>query len=159
MYVPARSALVAVESEDQEDEIGKKQLGELRRSGLVRVEDEDADALIEAWEKGEDKLYIPLKKTSKKEWNPENVASSAQMGRLYAHVRRTIADMAAELRGGTIEANPYFRSQQDRACEKCDFFEACRFAEGEAGEKSRRLRRLKADEVWALMEGEVAKDE
>jgi ATP-dependent helicase/nuclease subunit B len=65
--------------------------------------------------------------------------------------------MAAELRGGTIEANPYFRSQQDRACEKCDFFEACRFAEGEAGEKSRYLKKLRADEVWALMEGEVAK--
>ncbi len=153
MYVPARSALVAVESEDKEDEIGKKQLGELRRSGLVLGEEE----LIEAWEKGEDKLYIPIKKSSKGGWSPESVASSAQMGRLYAHVRRTIADMAAELRGGTIEANPYFRSQQDRACEMCDFYEACRFAEGEAGEKSRYLKKLKADEVWALMDGEVAK--
>lgn len=150
MYVPARSALVSVDGEDREEEIGKKRRDELRRSGLVL----DDPALIEAWEKGGDKLYIPIKKTRSGELSPESVASSEQMGRLYRHVRKTLGAMAAELRGGTIAADPYFRSRSDRACKNCDFAGACRFAEGEAGESSRVLRRLKAEEVWALMEGE-----
>ena len=150
MYIPARSALVAVDGEDETEEIGRKLRGELRRSGLV-LEDPE---LISAWETDAEQLYIPLKKTRGGAWNPESVASAAQMGKLYRHVRRTIASMAAELRAGAIDADPYFRSQKDRACENCDFFAACHFAEGEAGEESRCLRKLKADEVWALMDGE-----
>ena len=38
------------------------------------------------------------------------------------------------------------------------FFDACRFAEGEAGEHSRCLKKLGADEVWALMDGEEESD-
>ena len=91
-------------------------------------------------------------------WSPESVASAAQMGRLYRHVRKTIASMASELRDGAIDADPYFRSRTDRACENCDFFDACRFAEGEAGEHSRCLKKLGADEVWALMDGEEESD-
>ena len=154
MYVPARSAIVHTDGELNEDKIEKKRRDELRRSGLVLGEDE----LIEAWEKGADKLYIPLKKKSGA-WNPESVASSEQMGRLYAHVRKTIADMAAELRGGVIAADPVFTEKKKLACEYCDFVAACRFAEGEAGEKSRVPKKLSAEEVWALMDGEVAKDE
>ena len=154
MYIPARSALVAVDGEDETEEIGRKLRGELRRSGLV-LEDPE---LISAWETDAEQLYIPLKKTRGGAWNPESVASAAQMGKLYRHVRRTIASMAAELRAGAIDADPYFRSQKDRACENCDFFAACHFAEGEAGEESRCLRKLKADEVWALMDGEGKSD-
>ena len=150
MYVPARSALVAVDGAGQDAEIDKKRRDELRRSGLVLGDPE----LIEAWERDADKLYIPIKKTKSGGWSAESVATSEQMGRLYRHVRRTLGSMAAELHGGAIAADPYFRSQKDRACEKCDFFDACHFAEGEAGEKSRYLRKLKAEEVWALMEGE-----
>ena len=148
MYVPARSALLAVDGEDDTEEIGKKLRGELRRSGLVLGDDD----VIRAWEKDGEQLYIPLKKTRGGDWSPENVASVAQMGKLYRHVRRTIASMAAELRAGTIDADPYFRSQSDRACENCDFAAACRFAEGEADEHSRCFKKLRADEVWALMD-------
>ena len=155
MYVPARSALVPVDGEDKTEDIDKKLRGELRRSGLVLGD----PALIEAWEKGEDKLYIPIRRSRGGDWSPEGLASAQQMGRLCRHVRKTLGDMAEELRGGTIDADPYFRSQTDRACENCDFFEACHFAEGEAGERSRYLKKLKADEVWALMEAEEESDE
>ena len=150
MYIPARSALVAVDNEDAEEDIGKKQREELRRSGIV-LDDED---LIHAWEKDSEQIYIPLKKARNGRWNPESIASAEQMGRLYRHVRKTIASMAEELRAGRIDADPYFRSQKDRACENCDFFEACHFAEGEGGEESRSLKKLKAEDVWTLMERE-----
>ena len=149
MYVPARSAIVSCEADESEDKIEKKRRDALRRSGLVLGEDE----LIEAWEKGAEKLYIPLKKKSG-EWNPESIATSEQMGRLYRHIRHTLAGMAGELRGGVIAADPVFDSHKRLACEFCDFPGACRFAEGEAGEKSRVLRKLGAEEVWTLMEGE-----
>ena len=154
MYVPARSALVAVDGAGDDGEIDKKRRGELRRSGLVLA---DPD-VIRAWEKDDEQLYIPLKRARGGGWNPESVASAAQMGRLYRHVRKTIASMASELRDGAIDADPYFRSRTDRACENCDFFDACRFAEGEAGEHSRCLKKLGADEVWALMDGEEESD-
>ena len=83
-----------------------------------------------------------------------SVAATEQMGRLYRHVRKTIGAMAAELHAGAIEADPYFRSQKDRACENCDFLGACHFAEGAAGESSRCLRKLTPEEVWARMEKE-----
>ena len=153
MYVPARSALVAVESEEGDDEIDKKRRDELRRSGLVL----DDPALIEAWEKGADKLYIPLRHKRGGGWSAESLARGEQMGRLYGHVRKILADMSAELRGGKIEANPYFRSQDDRACEYCDFYDACRFAEGEGGERSRYLKKLSPGEVWELLDGEAGR--
>jgi ATP-dependent helicase/nuclease subunit B len=154
MYVPARSALVAVDGEEQTEDVEKKLRDELRRSGLVLNDDE----LIEAWERGEDKIYLPVKKTRGK-WSAESLATSEQMGRLYRHVRKTVADMAAELRAGTIAADPCFRSRTDNACEHCDYRAACRFAEGEAGEHSRCLKKLRPDEVWALMDGEGERDE
>ena len=136
-------------------EIVKKLSGELRRSGLV-LDDEE---MIRAWEKDPEQMYIPLKKMKNGGWNAESIASAGQMGKLYRHVRRTIASMASELRAGAIEADPYFRSQSDRACENCDFFKACRFTEGEGGENSRCLKKLKADEVWKLMSEEGDNDE
>ena len=81
------------------------------------------------------------------------------MGKLYAHVCKTIADMAAELRGGVIAADPVLTDQGTPVCKYCDFVAACRFAEGEAGEKCRVPKKLSAEEVWALMDEEVAKDE
>ena len=150
MYVPARSALLAVDGGEGDDEIENKKRGELRRSGLV-LGDED---VIRAWEKDGEQIYIPLKIKRGGERDPESVASAEQMGKLCRHVRRTIASMAAELRAGTIDADPYFRSQNDRACEFCDFAALCRFAEGEAGEHSRCLKKRGAEEVWALMDAE-----
>ena len=60
--------------------------------------------------------------------------------------------MAAQLRRGCIEADPYYRSAQENACAACDYYSACHFAEGAGGEKSRYLARLSTDEVWRRME-------
>ena len=66
---------------------------------------------------------------------------------------------AGELRGRITEelnrrlaADPFFRSQSDNACLRCDYRDACRFEEGRGGEKSRYLPKYSPEEVWALME-------
>lgn len=57
MYVPARSRILSMPRDADEESVSAERAKEQRRSGLVR---EDA-ALIEAWERGDDKRYIPIK--------------------------------------------------------------------------------------------------
>ena len=142
MYVPARSALLSL-TRDDEAEIEKKRGDALRRSGLAL----DAPALLEAWEKGEDKRYIPVKFKNGTA-NPDNVASLEKLGLLSRHIRGSLSEMARELRRGSIEADPFYRSQQENACLTCDYFDACHFSEGENGEQSRFQPRIPEKRVW-----------
>ena len=148
MYVPARSAMAALDGEGTDEEIAAFLQKEARRSGLVL----DDPALIEAWEKGEDKRYIPLKFRSGKP-AADSAASAERMGLLYRHIRKTLGGMAAELRRGAIAADPYLRPSRESACDNCDYRDACHFSDGEAGESSRYLPKLSAERVWELLEG------
>ena len=146
MYVPARDALLSMAKDPAEGEAEKKRADALRRSGLAL----DDPALLEAWEKGEDKRYIPVK-FKKGVADANKVASKEQMGQLFRHIRGCLTDMAHELRSGSIAADPFYRSQQENACLNCDFFDACHFAEGENGEQSRFMPRLKDNKVWGML--------
>ena len=150
MYIPARSAMADVDAEDDAAAIEKKLRGELRRSGLVRSEPRE---LLDAWEHGDDKLYIPVKTRRGGQLSEDSLATGERMGLLYRHIRRTLARMSAELRGGAIEANPCQIGAGRLSCETCDFFDACHFADGEGGESVRSLPKLKNEQVWALLEG------
>ena len=61
--------------------------------------------------------------------------------------------MAAELKHGSIAADPYYRTQQENACLNCDYFAACHFADGENGEAVRKMPKLAATKVWSILEG------
>ena len=149
MYVPARSAMAAVDSADDSEEIEKQLRRSLRRSGLVL----DDPEIIEAWEHGEDKQYIPLRLTRGGRASSDSAASAERLGLLYRHMIKTLGGMAHELRAGEISADPYYRSQRETACLNCDYFDACHFADGEAGESCRYMPKLSADTVWGLLEG------
>ena len=56
---------------------------------------------------------------------------------------------AAELRGGSIAADPWFRSQTENACRFCDYAEACHRTEDD---HIRYLTKLKPEAVWELLE-------
>ena len=128
-------------------EIGKR-LEEIRRSGLV-LEDME---LLEAWEQGEDKQYIPVKFRSGKP-SAESLASLERMGILRQHIARTLRGMARQLRQGSIAADPYYRSQQENACLNCDYYDACHFSDGENGENCRYMPKLSGEKVWAMLDG------
>ena len=147
MYVPARSPLLSLPRDTDSEESAKKHSEELRRSGLVLGD----DALIEAWERGEDKRYIPLHFRSGKP-SGAGLASAEQMGRLSRHIQRCLTGMAQQLRQGSIAADPYYRSQQENACLNCDFFDACHFADGANGESCRYMPKLSDNAVWGLLE-------
>ena len=146
MYLPARNVLLPVEAGASDEEVAKKRADALRRSGLVL----DDPALWEAWEKGEDKRYIPVK-FSKRGGSADSLASLEQLGQLSQHLRQTLTDMAGELHRGSIAADPYYRSQQESACLRCDYLEACYFSDGEGGESCRYLPKLCDNKVWGML--------
>ena len=147
MYVPARNAMISVQKNISEDEAETRRGEELRRSGLVL----DDEALMEAWEKGEDKRFIPVRFTGRSKG--EGLASLERLGLLSRRIQDTLTRMARELRSGSIAADPYYRNQQENACALCDYFDACHFVHGENGEKCRFIQKLSSDQVWAKLEG------
>lgn len=148
MYLPARNAMISLDRAPQEDEAEQKRLEEIRRSGLVL----DDKALLDAWEQGEDKRYIPVKFRSGKP-TADALASLERMGILEKHIKKTLGGMARQLRQGSIAADPYYRSQQENACLNCDYYDACHFADGQEDASCRYMPKLYPDKVWALMEG------
>ena len=148
MYVPARSDLTQAERELEGEEAERQRVKAVRRSGFVL----DDAALIEAWERGSEKAYIPLR-SSRGRTDPETVASAEQIGALARRVRDTLTHMAGELRRGSIQADPYFRNQQENACRNCEFYDACHFEDGENGESFRLLAAKRPEEVWGEAEG------
>ena len=152
MYLPARDALLSADRRPGDEELADQRARALRRSGLVLGD----DALIEAWEKGEDKRYIPVSFRSGKAVS--GLASAEQLGRLSRHIQKRLGEMAKELRQGSIAADPYFRSGIDNACQFCEFYDACQFCDGENGERCRYLPRLKDGEVWEKIDEEVSGD-
>ena len=120
---------------------------ELRRSGLLL----DDPALLEAWEHGEDKRYIPVK-LSRGKSAPEALASAERLGLLSRRIKAQLRGMAGQLRAGSIAADPYYRSPTENACLNCPYAAACQFVDGQGGEKCRFLAKLTAEEVWQKME-------
>ena len=106
---------------------------------------------MEAWEKGEDKRFIPVRFTGRSKG--EGLASLERLGLLSRRIQDTLTRMARELRSGSIAADPYYRNQQENACALCDYFDACHFVHGENGEKCRFIQKLSSDQVWAKLEG------
>jgi len=148
MYVPARNAMVSLTSNVDDEAANAKRMEEARRSGLVL----DDAALIEAWEHGSEKLYIPVKARNGK-LSADSLASAEQLGQLYGHIERCLGDMAMQLRRGSIAADPYYRSQQENACMNCDFFEACHFSDGQNGESCRYWHSYRSSEAWEIIKG------
>ena len=141
MYIPARNTILSLQTDDAAD-AAKKRADALRRSGLVCGDEE----LIEAWERGEDKRFIPIKISRGKVAG--GVADAEELSLLSRHIRRTLGEMAWELHRGSIEADPYYRSEEQQACKNCDFLAVCHFTDGENGESCRYLPKLSDSEVF-----------
>ena len=149
MYLPARNELSSQTHLIGEAEAEAERLKALRRSGIV-LNDE---AVINAWEHGDDKLYIPIRSRGGK-LSFDGLAGAEQLGKLERHIKKTLCDMAKELRSGSIAADPYYRTQEETACSRCDYYDACHFSDGENGESVRRQPTLSAERVWAMIDEE-----
>ena len=139
LYVPARDEIVGADTRLTPEALLAEKAKKLRRSGLLLAQPE----VLEAMERGEEKRYLPVRFNKP---DPEALADAAQLGRLARHVDRSLRDLAATLRRGGIEADPWFRSQTENACRFCDYREACLY--DETRDAARWLRPMNAGEVW-----------
>ena len=142
LYTPARDLLISADQNISDEEIIRERAKRLQRSGLIL----DDSEVIEAMEHGETPRFLPVKFNKEGLAAGDALASAEQMGQLMRHVSETLKKLAAEQRRGSIDADPYYRSNQDSACLWCDYFGACHFEESK--DRRRFLSKLKPSEVW-----------
>ncbi len=147
LYAPVRDELVKEKHDLGEAELEKEREKLLKYSGLVLA---DPDVL-EAMEHGT-KKRLPVKVSSKTGELSGSLASAGQLGKLALTVDRLVTEMAREVHSGSIGANPYLRGGMDSVCQFCDYYEACRFVDGEGGETYRRAPALEKAEIWKKIE-------
>ena len=145
LYVPARDVLIPADRRLSPEEAARERAGAVRRSGLLL----DDAAVLHAMEHSDTPQYLPISARRK----TDALASAEQLGLLARHIETTLLDLAHELRGGSITADPYFRSGQDTACTHCDYLTVCHFTPGAGGDCHRVLTKLPADKVWSNLKG------
>lgn len=148
LYIPARDVLLSASADMSDEEIASKRAAALRRSGLML---EDAEVL-HAMEHGDEPLRIPVK------WKNgvptgESLASAERLGLLSGKIQDTLISLATEITRGSISADPYYKGAQDHACLYCEYADACRFTDGEGGDRRRYLPKLSATKIWNELEG------
>jgi ATP-dependent helicase/nuclease subunit B len=149
LYAPARDIIIQAPRGASPEDIEKERAKKLLRTGLILA---DPD-VIEAMEHSASPKYIPVKITKEGLPAGDSLASAEKLGKLAAHIDRLLLEMGRDISGGRIEADPYFKGDQDNACRYCDYFEACRFDE-EAGDRRRFIKKLKTAEAWGKIEGD-----
>ena len=147
LYAPARDVLISSSVNLSDEKLAGERLKKLKRSGLILAEPE----VLEAMEHGDEPRFIPVK-FKNGEPSGESLVTAERLGLLSKHINKTLCDMAAELRRGSIAADPYYRGQRENACLNCDYLSACRFVNGENGEKLRYMPKLPATKVWNILE-------
>ena len=148
LYVPAFHKHIAEQDDLTDEQIAAKQRKNHLRSGLLL---NDA-AVLEAMEAGEDYEFLPVAVKKRGSDVPDALADAQQLGMLAGHIDRTLQQLAAELGGGKIAAEPYYKSGQKNACVYCQYKEMCGFEDGQRGEHCRRLPDYSTKTVWDMIE-------
>jgi len=147
LYVPARDVILSAPRNATEEEIEKQREGEMRRSGLML----DDPLIIDAMESGEIKKYLPVSTTKEGEYKGDSLIGSRQVEILSKHVDKMIDSAKREILNGGNRCSPYYKNAGDNACIYCEYFTVCGFDE-EMGDRRRFVRKLKANEVWDVLE-------
>ena len=121
LYMPANTKPVTSDRNTPDEELAKKSIETFKMNGLI-LDDPD---IIKGMDKSAKGIFINAKldkngKPSKK----DTVASLAQLGKLKSYTQRLLVQMADELRGGKIGANPS-KDGDFSACTYCNFQSIC----------------------------------
>lgn len=150
LYFPARFSVVRTDGEVTDEELAALRRTSARRSGLILCDRE----VIEAMEPGAEKRFLPVKLSKTGGCTKDSaahLASLEQFGALSRYIDGTLKDMAAELRAGSVEADPWFKNARENACVWCEYGKACMFDEGRDCWRVRES--LTPDEAWERIEG------
>ena len=102
-------------------------------------------------EPGGEKRYLPVRIRANGEYSG-SMADLERFGALKRYIDATLRHMAAELRTGSVAADPWFKSARDSACAFCDYRAACFF--DEARDPWRVRTSLSPEKAWERIEGE-----
>ena len=150
LYSPARFDVVSADSDVTDEELAALRKNTARRSGLLL----DDEAVLEAMEPGPDRRFLPVRLTKAGAYTKDSQASLAsleQFGALSRHIHKTLRDLAAELRAGSVETDPWYKNAGETACTFCDYRQACLF--DESGDGWRLRTRVPAEKAWERIEG------
>ena len=142
LYIPARVSVLNLPRNTTEEEIIKKHLNELRRSGLVL----DDPFVLEAMEKGDTKTYLPVR-VKKGEITGDSLVSPDRIALLSNHIIHMLHRAAGSILDGRIECVPYYQSENSNACLYCEYLAVCAFDES-SGDRRRFARKMKTSEAW-----------
>jgi ATP-dependent helicase/nuclease subunit B len=146
LYVPAREVILSAARNAPEDELEKKRIDEMRRSGLVL----DDPFVLEAMESGAVKRYLPVKTTKEGGFAGDSLVNTKQVMMISKHVQRLLSSAKEEILDGGIECKPYYKNEWDNACLYCEYHTVCGFDE-DMGDRRRFFRKLKSEEIWEAL--------
>lgn len=152
LYLPARDDLLSAERSITPEQLAALREKNLRRSGLLLNDREvltamEHSALTEPH-------FLPLK-INKDGDITDGIASAAQLGKLSVCVENLLRKITREVRDGNIDADPCCRSEDDSACQYCDWASACHFEDGRGGDHLRYILPVKREEFWEQVDQEA----
>ena len=149
LYHPAREEILRVDRDSPEEKWQEALAKALRRSGMVLSEPE----VLRAMEHSalETPCYLPIS-VGKDGTIAGGIANTAQLGKLGQYVEKLLHEIAREIGGGNIEADPYQRKDMS-ACDYCPFFAAC-YPDEKQG-KQRYFEKTAPEQFWQIIDEEV----
>ena len=148
LYFPARYDVETTKGRPTTEEAEKKHRDALRRKGLI-LDDEE---ILHAMEPGDDPIYLPFKFHKKDGSRSGNLVDEDRFRCIERYVFRSLGRMADEIAEGRIDANPYWRGEDQNACRWCEYREICHVDSGEI--PMRRRKAVSADQFWKTLEEE-----
>ena len=89
----------------------------------------------------------------------KGVATAVELGKLSRYVDLLLHEIAREISGGTIDADPCSRGESDNACTYCEFAPACHFAEGRGTDHYNYIRPVRPEEFWRGVDEALGEEE
>lgn len=155
LYLPARDDILSAERNIPPEKLQAEREKQLRRSGLLLAEPEVLQAMEH--EALSEPRYLPLR-VGKDGALSGSIASAAQLGKLGQYVEGLLHDIAREVRGGCIDADPCCHTEDDSYCRYCGWASACHFQDGRDGDHLNYILPIKSEEFWKLMDEEGAEE-
>ncbi|MDE7220625.1 MAG: PD-(D/E)XK nuclease family protein, partial [Oscillospiraceae bacterium] len=148
LYLPARDVLLSKPRSVDPEVLRTAMDKELRRSGLVLSQPE----VLRAMEHSalEEPRFLPP--SVGKGGVTGGLATAEELGKLERYVNHLLEEIASEIHGGVIDADPCYTSESDNACIHCEFASACHFTDGEGGDHRTPLRPIKPEEFWGQID-------
>lgn len=145
LYVPARTDVEHVESDNVDESLEKIRSEHRRRKGLV-LDDTDILQAMEPYES--QPRYLPLRQ--ERGGKIDGIASREQLSQLERVVRATLAAQTDEILSGVLTPNPIDRGEKNGACIYCDYRAVCH--RDACRHDVRPIAKLKPEEFWREVE-------